>query len=154
MFLEEDEIETEEECTSRREENSSSSVSHLCSELASYVDKELKLVQDELLSSEEVRSKLELEMQTAMSSDCEEELENLKQGWIILDNFHSKVMKRKEDLLALDKGENIDSCLNLLCLDLKRLSEVEGWRKTDEHKVQEKRVARLIAAIRRLNLHA
>ena len=40
----------------------------LHSELASYVEEELKLVQDELLSSEEVRSKVKLEMQRAMSS--------------------------------------------------------------------------------------
>ena len=36
--------------------------------MASYVEEELKLVQDELLSSEEVLSKVELEMQKAMSS--------------------------------------------------------------------------------------
>lgn len=56
-------------------------------------------------------------------------------------------MKRKEDLLALDKGKNIENCLNLLCSDLRRLSEVEGWRKIDENKAHEKRVAGLIAAI-------
>ena len=47
---------------------SASSGSQLHSELASYVEEELKLVQDELLSSEEVRSKVKLEMQRAMSS--------------------------------------------------------------------------------------
>ena len=36
--------------------------------MASYVEEELKLVQDELLSSEEVLSKVKLEMQKAMSS--------------------------------------------------------------------------------------
>ena len=47
---------------------SASSGSQLHSELASYVEDELKLVQDELLSAEEVRSKVKLEMQKAMSS--------------------------------------------------------------------------------------
>ena len=36
--------------------------------MASYVEEELKLVQDELLSSEEVLSKVKLEMQKAMPS--------------------------------------------------------------------------------------
>ena len=36
--------------------------------MASYVEEEPKLVQDELLSSEEVLSKVELEMQKAMPS--------------------------------------------------------------------------------------
>ena len=47
---------------------SASSVCQLHSKLASYVEEELKLVQDELLSSEEVCSKVKLEMQKAMSS--------------------------------------------------------------------------------------
>ena len=47
---------------------SASSGSQLHSEVASYVEEELKLVQDELLSSEEVLSKVKLEMQKAMSS--------------------------------------------------------------------------------------
>ncbi|XP_066029801.1 uncharacterized protein [Pocillopora verrucosa] len=63
-------------------------------------------------------------------------------------------MKRKEDLLALDKGKNIENCLNLLCSDLRRLSEVEGWWKIDENKAHEKRVAGLIAAISQQSLHA
>ena len=45
-----------------------SGVTQLPSELETYVEEELKRVQDELLSSEEVRSKVELEIQTAMLS--------------------------------------------------------------------------------------
>lgn len=81
-------------------------------------------------------------------------MESLKQGWLILDDFHSKVMRRKEDLLALGQGENIDNCLNLLRSDLRCLSEVEEWKKTDTNRAQEKRVATLIAAIRQQSLHA
>ncbi|CAH3147522.1 unnamed protein product [Pocillopora meandrina] len=101
VFIKEDEVATKEKCIPKRDENSSSSGSQLHSELASYVEEELKLVQDELLSSEEVRSKVKLEMQRAMSSDHKEEFESLNQGWLILDSFHSKVMNREDDLLAL-----------------------------------------------------
>lgn len=45
-----------------------SGVTQLPSELETYVEEELKRVQDELLSLEEVRSKVELEIQTAMLS--------------------------------------------------------------------------------------
>ncbi|CAH3147553.1 unnamed protein product [Pocillopora meandrina] len=137
VYIEEDEVATKEKCIPKRDENSSSSGSQLHSELASYVEEELKLVQDELLSSEEVRSKVKLEMQRAMSSDHKAEFESLNQGWLILDNFHSKVMKRKDDLLAL--------IFCILILD---------WRKTDENKAHEKRVAGLITAIRQWSLHA
>ena len=47
---------------------SASNGSQLHSEFASYVEDELKLVQDELLSAEEVCSKVKLEMEKAMSS--------------------------------------------------------------------------------------
>ncbi|CAH3147349.1 unnamed protein product, partial [Pocillopora meandrina] len=123
-----------------------SSGSQLHSELASYVEEELKFVEDELFSSKEVCSKVKLEMQKAMSSDHQEKFESLNQSWLILDRFHSKAMKRK-DLLALDKGKNIGNCLNLLCSDLRGLSEVKGWWKTDQNIAQEKRVAELIDAI-------
>ena len=36
-----------------------------------------------------------------LSVDHKEEFESLNQGWLILDSFHSKVLKRKEYLLAL-----------------------------------------------------
>lgn len=152
--IEEDEGGSTVEYFPKRDDNSSSSVYQVHTDLASYVEEELNLVQDELLSSEEVRSKVELEMQAAVLSERREEMESLKQGWLILDDFHSKVMRRKEDLLALGQGENIDNCLNLLRSDLRCLSEVEEWKKTDTNRAQEKRVATLIAAIRQQSLHA
>ena len=36
-----------------------------------------------------------------LSVDRKEKFESLNQSWLILDSFHSKAMKRKEDLLAL-----------------------------------------------------
>ena len=36
-----------------------------------------------------------------LSVDRKEKFESLNQSWLILDRFHSKAMKRKEDLLAL-----------------------------------------------------
>ncbi|KAJ7318893.1 EH domain binding protein 1 [Desmophyllum pertusum] len=123
--------------------------------LSAYVEEEMKLVQDEITSLERVSFKLELEMQEAMKTkDCEEELEGLTHDWLALTKFSSDLLKRKQDLEILGRQENIAECCNIMRSELKYLFEVEGWRKTDEHRAREKRVLDLLVSVNKRNLIA
>lgn len=64
--------------------------------------------------------------------------------WDMLYYHYSIAEKREEDLLVLCR----------LCLDLSYLFEVEGWRKTYQHMVEERRAEGLMAAIRQHNFQA
>ncbi|XP_066029849.1 EH domain-binding protein 1-like [Pocillopora verrucosa] len=89
--------------------------------------------------------KLELQMKEAIDTeDCEAEFESLSLDWLALNKFRSELDERKPDLLTLSRQENRKECLKFLRQDLKCLFEVKGWKKTEEHKDQEKNVLDLI----------
>ncbi|KAJ7318898.1 DUF3585 [Desmophyllum pertusum] len=127
------------------EQEDASPVSQRCPELSRYVKEEICLVDDEITSLERVSSKLELEIQEVKNTkDCEEELEGLTHDWLTLTKFHSELIRRREDLHILGRQHNVVACCKFMVSELKVLYEIEGWRKTDEHRVREQRVLTLL----------
>ncbi|CAH3041712.1 unnamed protein product [Porites lobata] len=95
-------------------------------ELSAYVSAEMKSLQEEIASLRKVTVKLESEMHQAMEiKECKEELDGLKQDWMILLSYIDELEKRKADLQILENQENLEHCCDVLRNDLKLIFTME-----------------------------
>ncbi|CAH3024574.1 unnamed protein product [Porites evermanni] len=118
-------------------------------ELSAYVSAEMKSLDEEIASLEKVTVKLESEMRQAMEiKECKEELDGLKQDWMILLSYGDQLKERKADLQILEKQENLEHCCDILRKELKLLFTLEDWRRTDYHTMQEAKLLDILHCLK------
>eukprot|EP00111_Clytia_hemisphaerica_P003007 TCONS_00008570-protein len=102
-----------------------------------YYHNELAQLEQETKALDLVAQKLELELRKAMDAGDQEGEEDLLQEWFNLVNKKNEIIRRQNEIALLAKGDDLERRCEIVNRELRVLSQMNEWEKTEEIRLRE-----------------